>query len=63
MNFPPEEEVFGAEQFETAAPREAGELGLELMAQVRPNGRILDHFRVTLGGSKIIDVSAVWHAH
>jgi hypothetical protein len=57
MNFPPSDwEVFEAEQFETAAPRNAGELGAELLAQVRPNGRILDHFRVTLGGSRIIDI-------
>jgi hypothetical protein len=57
MNFPPSDwEVFEAEQFETAAPRNAGELGAELLAQVRPNGRILDHFRVTLGGSRIIEI-------
>jgi hypothetical protein len=44
------------EEFATAAPRNPGELGVEVLAQIRPNGRILDHFRVTLGGSKILDV-------
>ena len=30
---------------------------MELLAQVRPNGRILDHYRVSLGGSRILDVN------
>ena len=42
--------------FGTATPRNPGALGIELCAQVRPNGRILDHFRITLGGSRILDV-------
>ena len=43
--------------FTTASPRNAGDYGMELLAQVRPNGRILDHYRITLGGSKILDVN------
>jgi hypothetical protein len=58
MNFPHTWDIFKAADFATAAPRAAGELGMEVAAQVRPNGRILDHFRVTLGGSKIVDVTA-----
>ena len=27
---------------------------MELMAQVRPNGRVMDHWRVALGGSRIL---------
>jgi hypothetical protein len=42
------------EEFASAAPRNPGELGVEVLAQIRPNGRILDHFRVTLGGSKFL---------
>ena len=56
MEFPPEWEVFPAEDFNTAGPRAAGECGMELLAQMRPNGRVLDHYRVTLGGSRILDV-------
>jgi hypothetical protein len=44
------------EEFSSAAPRNPGELGVEVLAQIRPNGRVLDHFRVTLGGSKILEV-------
>ena len=29
---------------------------MEVMAQVRPNGRILDHYRISLGGSRILDI-------
>jgi hypothetical protein len=57
MNFPHTWDIFKAADFATAAPRAAGELGMEVAAQVRPNGRILDHYRVTLGGSRIVDVS------
>ena len=42
--------------FEAAVPRDPGSLGAELMAQVRANGRILDHFRVTLGGSDLLKI-------
>jgi hypothetical protein len=48
-------DCFPLEEFGTAAPREVGALNMELLMQVRPNGRMLDHFRVCLGGSRIID--------
>ena len=54
MEFPPEWVVVAAEDFELATARDPGILGVELMAQVRPNGRIMDHFRLALGGSHII---------
>jgi hypothetical protein len=56
MDFPAQWEFFQMEEFSSAAPRNPGELGVEVLAQIRPNGRILDHFRVTLGGSKILNV-------
>ena len=54
MEFPPNWDVFPMADFDTAAPRDPGELGMELMVQVRANGRMLDNFRVTLGGTEII---------
>jgi hypothetical protein len=57
MEFPPNWQIFEAEEFASAMPRAAGELGAELLVQARPNGRMLDHFRVTMGGSRILDVS------
>jgi hypothetical protein len=57
MDYPPEWDFFPMEDFASAGPRNPGDLGVEVLAQVRPNGRILDHFRVTLGGSKILDVN------
>jgi hypothetical protein len=58
MQFPHLWDILPAADFSTALPRAAGELGAEVIAQVRPNGRILDHFRVTLGGSRIVEVRA-----
>jgi hypothetical protein len=58
MEFPAKWECFEAEQFSSAQPRSAGELGMELLVQVRPNGRMLDHFRIALGGSRVLDVNA-----
>jgi len=56
MEFPPTGwEIFGAEDFETAAPRVAGDAVMELMAQIRPNGRVMDHWRVAIGGAKILE--------
>ncbi len=56
MEFPPNQwEIFPSEDFDLAVPRDPGELGVELMAQARPNGRIQDHFRLALGGSRLIE--------
>ncbi len=56
MDFPPEEwVVFPAEEFALAQPRNPGVLGAEVMAQVRANGRITDHWRIALGGSEVLE--------
>ena len=52
MDFPPDWLVVAEEDFETATPRDPGFLGMEILAQLRPNGRIMDHFRVVLGGHR-----------
>jgi hypothetical protein len=57
MEYPPAWEVFHMEDFTTACPRVSGELGMELLMQIRPNGRMLDHYRVSLGGSRILDIN------
>jgi hypothetical protein len=57
MDFPVQWDFFPSEDFSTAVPRNPGELGVEVLAQARPNGRVLDHFRVTLGGSRILDIN------
>jgi hypothetical protein len=55
MEFPPKAwDVFPAEQFDTASPRDPGKLGMELLVQMRDNGRIQDHFRIALGGTKLL---------
>jgi len=57
MEFPPERwNFFPAEQFNTAAVRSPGELGMELLVQARDTGRIQDHFQFILGGSKLLTV-------
>ena len=57
MEFPPEWVIVEAEDFNLAAPRDPGDLGMELLAQTRANGRVMDHFRVALGGNTIIKVN------
>jgi hypothetical protein len=59
MNFPHDWVVLAAEEFETAAPRVNGGVTMEVLAQLRPSGRILDNFRVALVGSKALDFDAV----
>jgi hypothetical protein len=56
MEFPAEEwPHFEAADFELAVPRGSGKAVMELMMQLRPNGRAMDHFRVALGGSCLFD--------
>jgi hypothetical protein len=47
--------MFHNDEFGTAAPRSHGETVIELMMQARPNGRLLDHFRVATGGREILE--------
>ena len=57
MDFPPEEwDIFPAEDFNVAVPRAPGACGVELLAQIRPNGQVLDHWRLALGGTEILEV-------
>jgi len=57
MEFPPEDwDVFPAEDFELAEPRDPGQCGVEVMVQIRNNGRVMDHFRLAVGGSAMLEV-------
>ncbi len=56
MEFPPQWNAFPLEDFDTAAARTQGAAGMELMAQMWPNGRLLDHIRVATSGSEILEV-------
>jgi len=55
MEFPTEELIFADKvQFATSEPKkDPGDIGVEMLAQIRDNGRILDHHRMVLGGSKL----------
>ena len=57
MEFPPGDwPCLNTEDFELAVPRNPGRLGIEVMAQARVNGRIIDNFRVALGESRDIHI-------
>ncbi len=47
---PGEWSIFEAEDFEQAETRDPGNLGMELLAQVRISGLIQDHYWIILGG-------------
>lgn len=57
MEFPADWVVLPMEEFATSAPNFQGDLTLELLAQLRGTGRILDNFRFSLDGSAALDVS------
>ncbi len=48
--------MFPGDEFTTTDARDPGKLGMELMAQVRGNGRMQDHFRIAIGGSEMLTV-------
>ena len=58
MEFPTDVwDIFDTQEFDLAVPRESGQAVMELMVQLRPNGRAVDHFRVALGGSKLFSAT------
>ena len=56
MEFPGRWDVFPMEEFAAAIARDPGESGLEVMVQARANGRLIDHFKISVNGSKIYNV-------
>jgi hypothetical protein len=57
MEFPPDWDVSPMEDFETHLPciqSSSTDFAMELLAQLRPSGRILDHFQVALDGTTAI---------
>ena len=53
MEFPPSNwDIFPVEEFTTAAPRVNSDCSVELMAIVRPNGRVMDHWRMETGNGR-----------
>jgi hypothetical protein len=62
MDFPPTWVVLPAEDYKLATPRIEGELTAEVMAQVRRSDRILNHFKIIIGGSKQLEVDIDLHA-
>ena len=57
MEFPPTWVVQEADDFHTASPAVQGEYTVELFAQLRSTGRILDGFRLALDGSKPLEIN------
>lgn len=56
MEFPPTGwEIFEDKDFETGSTHKPGSHVLELLVQARPSGRCADHWRLILGGSKILE--------
>ena len=58
MEFPPDWLVEPWDDFDTAVASLANsgnDLAIELLAQLRPTGRILDNFRLTVNGTEILE--------
>jgi hypothetical protein len=60
MDFPPTWTVLTSDEYETATPSITGDVSMEICAQLRLSGRILDNFRVSLGGTKILEYEVTW---
>ena len=55
MELPPANwNIFEAASFETAPPRTAADVCVEVMAQLRPNGRVMDHWRIATGRTAML---------
>jgi hypothetical protein len=55
MEFPHSWEILRAELMETFSAPDTADVTVQLLAQIRPSGRILDSFQLVLGGTRIQD--------
>jgi hypothetical protein len=58
MEFPVDWTVLPKENIDLAVPRIEGLVTMELLAELRPSGRVLDAFRILVGGTKLLNVEA-----
>ncbi len=64
MEFPPDWNVEPYEDFNLAVATLANSddaVAIELLAQLRPKGRILDNFRFAVNSQEILDVELDFH--
>jgi hypothetical protein len=57
MDFPPEWIVLQMEEYNTATPDYQEDFTVELLAQLRSTGRILDNFRFALDSALPLDAT------
>ncbi len=57
MEFPGRWDVFPMEEYPTAIARSPRKAVIEVMAQARANGRLIDHFKVTINGSEVLNLN------
>jgi hypothetical protein len=57
MKFPPDWNVAEAADFDLALPSYQGEITVELLAQLRNTGRILDGFRFAFDGTVPLEIN------
>jgi hypothetical protein len=64
MEFPPDWTVEPIDDFDVAVATLANSgdsVAIQLLAQLRPTGRILDNFRFAVNGQEILDVELDFH--
>jgi hypothetical protein len=57
MEFPPDWNVSEASEFDIASPSTPGAVSVELFAQLRNTGRILDGFRFAIDGASPLEIN------
>jgi hypothetical protein len=57
MEFPGGWDVFSMEEYATAIARSPGKAGIEVMAKARANGRLINHIKVTINGSEVLNLN------
>jgi hypothetical protein len=60
MEFPPSWEVLRAELMDSSTAPDNADVTVQLNAQLRNTGRILDGFQLVLGGTRILDAEVIW---
>jgi hypothetical protein len=55
MEFPSRWDVFSMDKYTAAIARSPGEASTEIMVQAKANGMFINHFKVTVNGSEVLN--------